>query len=97
MARGFRTIDSRPLVFNLLRFGCGVYGVYVVAAAHRANLGVDTYIRESVVAVLLGWLLAGEALTLRLVMATIAILGAIVLIRKGDQQNGKHAYADQSD
>ena len=47
MARGFRTIDSRPLVFNLLRFGCGVYGVYVVAAAHRANLGVDTYIRES--------------------------------------------------
>lgn len=38
-----------------------------------------------VVAVLLGWLLAGEALTLRVGLASIAILGAIMLIRKGER------------
>jgi drug/metabolite transporter (DMT)-like permease len=37
-----------------------------------------------VVAVLLGWLLAGEALTPRVGLASIAILGAIMLIRKGE-------------
>ena len=38
-----------------------------------------------VVAVLLGWLLASEPLTLRVVFASIAILGAIVLIRRGER------------
>ena len=38
-----------------------------------------------VVAVLLGWLLAGEALTPRVGLASIAILGAIMLIRKGER------------
>lgn len=38
-----------------------------------------------VVAVLLGWLLASEALNLRLVAACIAILGAVMLIRRGEQ------------
>lgn len=38
-----------------------------------------------VVAVLLGWLLASEPLTMRLVFASIAILGAIVLIRRGER------------
>lgn len=38
-----------------------------------------------VVAVLLGWLLAGEQLNLRLALASIAILGAIVLIRRGER------------
>jgi len=38
-----------------------------------------------VVAVLLGWLLAGEPLTLRLALASVAILGAIVLIRRGER------------
>ena len=47
MARGFHPIGFRTRVPNLLRFRGGVYGVYVVAAAHRANPGVDTYIRES--------------------------------------------------
>lgn len=39
-----------------------------------------------VVAVLLGWLLAGESLTARVLLASIAILGAIVLIRKGERE-----------
>lgn len=38
-----------------------------------------------VVAVLLGWLLAGEALTARVLLASVAILGAIVLIRRGER------------
>lgn len=39
-----------------------------------------------VVAVLLGWLLASEPVTMRVVFASVAILGAIVLIRKGERQ-----------
>jgi drug/metabolite transporter (DMT)-like permease len=39
-----------------------------------------------VVAVLLGWLLAGEALSVRVVVASVAILGAIVLIRRGERE-----------
>lgn len=38
-----------------------------------------------VVAVLLGWLLASEPLTSRIVLASVAILGAIVLIRRGER------------
>jgi drug/metabolite transporter (DMT)-like permease len=38
-----------------------------------------------VVAVLLGWLLASEPLTARVALASVAILGAIVLIRRGER------------
>lgn len=38
-----------------------------------------------VVAVLLGWLLASEPLTMRVVLASVAILGAIMLIRRGER------------
>jgi drug/metabolite transporter (DMT)-like permease len=38
-----------------------------------------------VVAVLLGWLLASEPLTARVALASVAILGAIVLIRQGER------------
>ncbi len=38
-----------------------------------------------IVAVLLGWLLASEPITPRLAMASVAILGAIVLIRRGER------------
>jgi drug/metabolite transporter (DMT)-like permease len=49
-----------------------------------------------VVAVLLGWLLASEALSLRLVFASIAILGAIVLIRRGERVSEHHAVTRAS-
>lgn len=49
-----------------------------------ALVATHTY-ANPVVAVLLGWLLASEALTLRVVLASVAILGAIVLIRKGER------------
>jgi drug/metabolite transporter (DMT)-like permease len=83
----------------LILFGSVVaFTAYTWLLQHIAPTLVATHtFVNPVVAVLLGWLLAGEALTLRLVMATIAILGAIVLIQKGDRQNGKRAHAAQSD
>jgi drug/metabolite transporter (DMT)-like permease len=51
-----------------------------------ALVATHTY-ANPVVAVFLGWLLASEPLTMRVALASIAILGAIVLIRKGEQAN----------
>src|SRR5499427_3309015 len=49
-----------------------------------AVVATHTY-ANPVVAVLLGWLLAGEALTARVGLASLAILGSIMLIRKGER------------
>jgi drug/metabolite transporter (DMT)-like permease len=49
-----------------------------------ALVATHTY-ANPVVAVILGWLLAHEALSLRVVLASVAILGAIVLIRRGER------------
>jgi len=49
-----------------------------------ALVATHTY-ANPVVAVLLGWLLASEPLTMRVVVASVAILGAIVLIRRGER------------
>jgi drug/metabolite transporter (DMT)-like permease len=49
-----------------------------------ALVATHTY-ANPVVAVILGWLLAREPLTMRVVLASVAILGAIVLIRRGEQ------------
>jgi len=46
-----------------------------------------------VVAVLLGWLLASEPLTPRVALASIAILGAIVLIRKGERRSERRVVS----
>jgi drug/metabolite transporter (DMT)-like permease len=48
-----------------------------------ALVATHTY-ANPVVAVFLGWLLASEPLTMRVVLASGAILGAIMLIRKGE-------------
>jgi drug/metabolite transporter (DMT)-like permease len=55
-----------------------------------ALVATHTY-ANPVVAVLLGWLLAGEPLTMRVVLASVAILGAIVLIRRGESTVADHA------
>ena len=49
-----------------------------------ALVATHTY-ANPVIAVILGWLLAHEPLTLRVVLASLAILGAIVLIRRGER------------
>jgi drug/metabolite transporter (DMT)-like permease len=50
-----------------------------------ALVATHTY-ANPIVAVLLGWLLASEALTTRVALASVAILGAIVLIRRGERK-----------
>ena len=49
-----------------------------------ALVATHTY-ANPIVAVFLGWLFASEPLTLRVVLASVAILGAIVLIRRGER------------
>jgi drug/metabolite transporter (DMT)-like permease len=57
-----------------------------------ALVATHTY-ANPVVAVLLGWLLASEPVTLRVVLASVAILGAIVLIRRGERTVGSKSPA----
>src|SRR5579863_2417988 len=57
--------------------------VWLLQQVPPALVATHTY-ANPVVAVLLGWLLAHEALSLRVVLASVAILGAIVLIRRGE-------------
>jgi drug/metabolite transporter (DMT)-like permease len=45
-------------------------------------VSTHTYVNP-IIAVLLGWALAGEPLNVRVVVATVVILGSIVLIRRG--------------
>src|ERR1700736_75870 len=58
-----------------------------------ALVATHTY-ANPVVAVFLGWLLASEPLTMRVVLASVAILGAIVLIRKGERTTAQAAAGD---
>jgi drug/metabolite transporter (DMT)-like permease len=55
-----------------------------------ALVATHTY-ANPVVAVFLGWLLASEPLTMRVLLASVAILGAIVLIRKGERTTAQAA------
>ena len=57
-----------------------------------AVVATHTY-ANPVVAVLLGWLLAGEQLTARVGLASLAILGAIMLIRRGERTPEPQAVA----
>jgi drug/metabolite transporter (DMT)-like permease len=76
-------------------FGLGyliVFGSIVAFTAYTwllqrvppAVVATHTY-ANPVVAVLLGWLLASEPLTARVAIASVAILGAIMLIRQGER------------
>jgi drug/metabolite transporter (DMT)-like permease len=57
-----------------------------------ALVATHTY-ANPVVAVFLGWLLASEPLTMRVLLASVAILGAIVLIRKGERTTPQAAVS----
>jgi drug/metabolite transporter (DMT)-like permease len=58
--------------------------IWLLQRVPPALVATHTY-ANPVVAVVLGWLLAHEGLSLRVVLASVAILGAIVLIRKGER------------
>jgi drug/metabolite transporter (DMT)-like permease len=58
--------------------------IWLLQRVPPALVATHTY-ANPVVAVLLGWFLAHEPLSLRVVLASVAILGAIVLIRRGER------------
>ena len=60
-----------------------------------ALVATHTY-ANPVIAVLLGWLIASEPLTPRVALASVAILGAIVLIRRGERGNEARVPASRT-
>jgi drug/metabolite transporter (DMT)-like permease len=58
--------------------------IWLLQRCPPALVATHTY-ANPVVAVLLGWWLAHEPLSLRVVLASVAILGAVVLIRNGER------------
>ena len=53
-----------------------------------ALVATHTYVNP-LVAVLLGWLFAAEPLTMSVVLASVAILGAIMLVRRGERSTDR--------
>ncbi|HEY8551038.1 MAG TPA: EamA family transporter [Vicinamibacterales bacterium] len=80
------TPSSAGALVYLITFGSIVgFGAYAYALRHMkpAALGTYAYVNP-VVAVILGWLLASEPVTLRMVVAMVLMLGAACLIQFGD-------------
>ena len=87
-ATHWSTISSKSLfgLAYLIIFGSVIaFTAYtwLLQRCPPALVATHTY-ANPLVAVFLGWLLAGEPLTPRVVLASGAILGAILLIRKGE-------------
>jgi drug/metabolite transporter (DMT)-like permease len=80
----FASITSRSwlAVAYLIVFGSGIgFTAYIYILKNSTAARVATYaFVNPVVALLLGWFLAGEALTLRTLLAATVILGAVVLV-----------------
>ncbi len=77
------------IVFGSL-LGFSAY-VWLLRATTPARVSTYAYVNP-VVAVLLGWLFAGEAVTPRIALATIAIVGSVALIiRYGGSRSKEHA------
>lgn len=72
----------------LITFGTIVaFTSYTWLLSHVSATVVSTHTYVNpIVAVLLGWLLAGEPLTTNVVVAASVILGSVILIRKGTQK-----------
>jgi drug/metabolite transporter (DMT)-like permease len=65
--------------------------VWLLRATTPARVSTYAYVNP-VVAVLLGWLLAGEAVTPRIALATVAIVGSVALIiRYGGSRSKQQA------
>lgn len=83
----------------LITFGSVIaFTAYTWLLQHCSATMVATHtFVNPLVAVLFGWLWASEPLNLRIVVATVVILGAIVLIQRGDRHAEMQAEAVQSD
>ncbi len=58
-------------------------------------VATHTYVNP-LVAVLVGWLWASEAMSLRIILATVVILAAIVLVERGDRQGEMQAEPERA-
>jgi drug/metabolite transporter (DMT)-like permease len=83
----------------LIAFGSVVaFTAYTWLLQHISPTLVATHtFVNPLVAVLVGWLWASEPLSARIVTATAVILGAIVLVQRGDRHAEMQAEAVQSD
>ncbi len=72
-------------LFYLAAFGSALgFSAYVYLLKHSNATHVSTYaFVNPVVALLLGWSLGGESLTLRTIIASAVILGAVILVITG--------------
>lgn len=80
----FAAISARSwlAVAYLIVFGSGIgFTAYIHILKNSTAAKVATYaFVNPVVALLLGWMIAGEALTLRTLVAAMVILGAVILV-----------------
>ena len=83
----------------LITFGSVIaFTAYTWLLQHCSPTLVATHtFVNPLVAVLVGWLWASEPMSLRIVVATVVILGAIVMIQRGDRHAEMQAEAVQSD
>lgn len=83
----------------LITFGSVVaFTAYTWLLQHCSPTLVATHtFVNPLVAVLVGWLWASEPMNARIVIATVVILGAIVLIQRGDRHAEMQAEAVQAD
>jgi drug/metabolite transporter (DMT)-like permease len=97
----WHAISSRSLLglAYLIVFGSIVaFTAYTWLLQHHSPTLVATHsFVNPLIAVLVGWLWASEAMSLRLIMATAVILAAIILIQRGDRHVETPAEAAQSD
>ncbi len=83
----------------LISFGSVIaFTAYVWLLQHCSPTLVATHtFVNPLVAVIVGWLWGAEGISLRMVVATAVILGAIVMIQRGDRHSELQAEAVQSD
>jgi drug/metabolite transporter (DMT)-like permease len=97
----WRAVSVRSLLglAYLIVFGSVVaFTAYTWLLQHCSPTLVATHtFVNPLVAVLVGWLWASEPMSVRIVVATAVILGAIVLIQRGDRHAEMQAEAVQSD
>jgi drug/metabolite transporter (DMT)-like permease len=83
-AFGFAAISARSWIAlaYLIVFGSGIgFSAYIYILQKSTPARVGTYaFANPVVALFLGWLILGEAITLRTVLAAAVILTAVILV-----------------
>ena len=96
---GAVTLRSWLGLAYLITFGSIIaFTAYTWLLQHCSPTLVATHtFVNPLVAVVMGWLWASEAISMRIVVATVVILGAIVLIQRGDRHAEMQAEAVQSD